>query len=187
MNIKTMKKNILYVAIVLMAGSLLTTSCIGSFALFNKYEKWQCNMTSSKIANGIVGFILQPICAPVCGVVDALVLNTIEFWSGNNPLSASVTREVIGSDGRLYAITKTSNGYQITDPEGVKTMLTHNEETDTWSLTMNGETRELFRFKEDGTIEAIMKNGQVITVTNDESGLQAMREAVWDGNCFAMN
>ncbi len=175
------------VAILLMAGSLLTTSCIGSFALFNKYEKWQCNMTKSKIVNGIVGLILQPICAPVCCTVDALILNTIEFWSGNNPLSASVTREVMGSDGRYYAITKSSKGYEITDPEGVKTMLTHNEETDTWSMTLNGETRQLFRFKEDGSIEAILNDGKIVNVTNDESGLQAMREAVWEGNFFAMN
>ena len=69
-----MKKiNFSAVAVVL-AGSLLLSSCIGSFSLFNKYEKWQCNMSSSHILNGIVGLVLQPICAPICAVVDALVL-----------------------------------------------------------------------------------------------------------------
>ena len=76
-----MKKN-LKVAVFLLAGSLLTSSCIGSFSLFNKYEKWQCNMTGNKYVNGIVGLILQPIVGSVCLLVDSLVLNTIEFWSG---------------------------------------------------------------------------------------------------------
>ena len=88
-----MKKSTLTVAAVLLAGGLLTSSCIGSFALFNKYEKWQCNMTSTKIVNGIVGLILQPIVAPICITVDAIVLNTIEFWSGSNyPLQLDATK-----------------------------------------------------------------------------------------------
>ena len=84
---RQMKKTSLTVATLLLAGSVLCTSCIGSFSLFNKYEKWQCNMTKSKIVNGIVGFILQPIVGGVCLFVDAIVLNTIEFWSGNNPVA----------------------------------------------------------------------------------------------------
>ena len=46
---RQMKKTSLTVATLLLAGSVLCTSCIGSFSLFNKYEKWQCNMTKSKI------------------------------------------------------------------------------------------------------------------------------------------
>ncbi|MBQ9651765.1 MAG: DUF3332 family protein, partial [Prevotella sp.] len=95
-----MKKFSLKVAVLLLSGSVLFSSCIGSFALFNKYEKWQCNMTSVKIINGIVGLILQPIVGTVCLTVDALVLNTIEFWSGHNPLAMNTTIE--GKDGNLY-------------------------------------------------------------------------------------
>ena len=72
-----MKKISFKVAALLLSSALLCSSCIGSFALFNGYEKWQCNMTDSKIINGIVGLILQPIVGGVCLFVDALVLNTL--------------------------------------------------------------------------------------------------------------
>lgn len=181
-----MKKHILYVSTLLLAGTLLCTSCIGSFNLFNKYEKWQCNMTSNKFANGIVGLILQPICAPICLLVDALVLNTIEFWSGENPMTASNTQKVIGSDGRYYVITTQKNGYQVEGPDGRLTLFTHDKRTDSWSITSDGTTRQLIQYNKDGSIQATLSDGQTIVVSNDEAGLQAVRQAIWTGNCFAL-
>ncbi len=180
-----MRKISFKVAALLLAGSVLTTSCIGSFSLFNKYEKWQCNMTKHKIVNGIVGFILQPIVAPICLVVDAIVLNTIEFWSGNNPVQAS-TQTVRGADGKLYTINATEQGYEVKDADQVVALFRHNQENDSWSIEQNGEQRELFRFAPDGTIQATLRSGAVVTVTNDETGLQRIREAAACDNCFAL-
>lgn len=181
-----MKKNILYVGTLLVAGSLLCSSCIGSFNLFNKYEKWQCNMTGNKFVNGIVGLILQPIVAPVCLFVDAIVLNTIEFWSGDNPMTASTTQKVLGSDGRYYVITTQKDGYQVESPDGKLTLFTHDKRTDSWSVTADGQTRQLVKYNKDGSIQATLQNGQTVVVSNDEAGLQAIRQAIWNGDCFAM-
>lgn len=182
-----MKKISFKVAAILLSGTLLCSSCIGSFALFNSYEKWQCNMTSSKIVNGLVGLILQPIVAPICCIADAIVLNTIEFWSGENPMAANQTQSVIGSDGRNYLVKTTKKGYEVKADDGVVTYFTHDSKTDSWSMTQNGVTRELVRFNEDGTIRATLPNGTTITVSRDEAGLQQVRQAVWSDNCFAMN
>ncbi len=178
-----MKKLSIKAIVVLMAGSLLSTSCIGSFSLFNKYEQWQCNMTSNKFVNGIVGLILQPIVGSVCLVVDALVLNTIEFWSGNNPMAAGETRQVMGQDGRYYAVKTLKNGYEVKAPTGEITVFTHDEATDSWSITQDGVTKEIFRFNADGTIQANLQNGQILTVTNDMAGLEQVRIAV-SGDVF---
>ena len=105
-----MKKMSLKAAVVLLAGSFLCSSCIGSFSLFNKYEKWQCNMTSNKYVNGIVGLILQPIVGGVCLFVDAVVLNTIEFWTGSNPMALNKVQTVKGQDGRYYAVKTLKEG-----------------------------------------------------------------------------
>jgi hypothetical protein len=180
-----MKKISFKVAALVLAGSVLTTSCIGSFGLFNKYEKWQCNMTKHKIVNGIVGFILQPIVAPICLVVDAIVLNTIEFWSGNNPVQAS-TQTVVGADGRYYTINASKKGYEVKDSEKVVARFIHDEANDAWMLERDGSSTELFRYAPDGTIQATLQSGNVVTVTNDEAGLQRIREAVAYDNCFAM-
>ncbi|MCR5779547.1 MAG: DUF3332 domain-containing protein [Bacteroidaceae bacterium] len=180
-----MKKFHLSVAALLMAGALVCSSCIGSFALFNKYEKWQCNMTGNKFVNGIVGLILQPIVAPICIAVDAIVLNTIEFWTGKAVMTASV-QKVMGSDGRLYVIKTSQSGYEITDDQGNVTLFTHNDKNDSWSMTQNGVTRDLVRFNTNGTIEATMPSGATITVQPSEAGLEQARQAIYMDAAFAM-
>lgn len=181
-----MKKISMKAAVVLLVGGLMCSSCIGSFSLFNKYEQWQCNMTSNKIVNGIVGLILQPIVGGVCLTVDALVLNTIEFWSGENPMAANHTIQVKGQDGRYYAVKTLKNGYKVTSPTGEVTIFTHNAENDSWTMTQNGVTKEMFRFNADGTIEVCLNNGQTMTVTNDLAGMETVRQAIADDNSYAM-
>lgn len=181
-----MKKTSFKVAAVLLSGTLLCSSCIGSFALFNKYEKWQCNMTNVKIVNGIVGLILQPIVGGVCLTVDALVLNTIEFWSGDNPLAAAPTQKVMGQDGLYYAVTTLKNGYEVKAPNGQLTRFIHDQQNDSWSMQQNGITKEIFRFNADGTIQATLQNGQTLTVGNDEAGLQQVRQTLATDNFFAL-
>ena len=182
-----MKKISLKLAVVLLAGSFLCTSCIGSFGLFNKYEKWQCNMTSNKFVNGIVGLILQPIVGGVCLTVDALVLNTIEFWTGNSPVTASNTQQVKGQDGRYYAVKTTKKGYEIKAPTGEVTLLMFDEKENSWSVSQNGIVREIIRVNADGTIQATLQNGEKLTVSPDEAGLQQVREAVQEERMFAQN
>lgn len=170
----------------LLAGSLLCSSCIGSFSLFNKYEKWQCNMTSNKYVNGIVGLILQPIVGGVCLFVDAVVLNTIEFWTGSNPMALNKVQTVKGQDGRYYAVKTLKDGYEVKAPNGEITLFTHDSKTESWSITQNGVTKEIIRFNADGTIQATLQSGEKMTVSNDEAGMMQVREAVYNDNCYAL-
>lgn len=174
-----MKKKNFKVAALMMAGCVLTSSCIGSFSLFNKYEKWQCNMTSNKYVNGIVGLILQPIVGSICLLADAVVLNTIEFWSGENPVASNSKQVVKGQDGRYYAVKTLKNGYEVKAPDGQITLFIHDAENDSWTMKQNGLTREIFRFNADGTIQAVIGDGDTIKVTNDAIGLQQVQEAVY--------
>ena len=171
-----MKKISLSAACVLLAGSFLCSSCIGSFSLFNKYEKWQCNMTSNKYVNGIVG----------CLFVDAVVLNTIEFWTGSNPMAINKVQTVKGQDGRYYAVKTLKNGYEVKAPNGEVTLFIHDSKTESWSISQNGVTKEIIRFNADGTIQASLQNGEKLTVSNDQAGMQKVREAVYNDNCFAL-
>ena len=181
-----MKKMSLRAAVVLLAGSFLCSSCIGSFSLFNKYEKWQCDMTSNKYVNGIVGLILQPIVGSVCLFVDAVVLNTIEFWTGSNPMALNKVQTVKGQDGRYYAVKTLKDGYEVKAPNGEITLFTHDSKTESWSITQNGVTKEIIRFNADGTIQATLQSGEKMTVSNDEAGMMQVREAVYNDNCYAL-
>ena len=158
-----MKKLNLKVAVILLAGSCLFSSCIGSFSLFNKYAAWQRDMTNNKFVNAIV----------ITMVVDWLVLNTIEFWSGDNPVASNIgkTQKVTGQDGRIYAVKTLKDGYKVTAPDGVVTLFTYNKAENSWSMTQNGQTREIFRFTEDGKSIRMDVNGQEREFALSEQGV----------------
>ena len=102
-----MKIKHLKVSALFMAAALLTTSCVGSFSLFNRVAKWNMRATNSKFLNEIIFLLISPAYV-VCTTVDALVLNTIEFWTGNNPLAQKVgTTFRMASRLRCSASTKT--------------------------------------------------------------------------------
>ena len=99
-----MKIRHLKVSAVLLAATLLTSSCVGSFSLFNKLAGWNKGATGNKFLNELIFILISPAYA-VCSVADVLVLNTIEFWTGSNPVAQRVgtTQEITGKDGKLYA------------------------------------------------------------------------------------
>lgn len=162
------------------------SSCIGSYTLFNKFAKWETHMTNNKFVNAIVGFIITPFVGTVCLVGDSLIFNTIEFWSGNNPLAdIGKTRTVMGQDGRYYAVTVLKNGYEIKAPTGEVTNLIYNKKDNSWSMEQNGDVKEIFRFNDNGTIMATV-NGQKYNFTLDEAGVYQARMAANNGVYFAM-
>ena len=91
--------------VALLLGATLMSSCVGSFALFNKLAKWNKRATKSKFINEIIFLVISPAYA-FCSAADALVLNSIEFWTGKNPLANRVgkTRNIKGDDGLIYAV-----------------------------------------------------------------------------------
>jgi len=69
--------------------SLMTTSCVGQFGLFNKVLEWniQTGQNNKWFQEGL--FLLLNI-IPVYGgalLVDGIVLNSVEFWTGTNPVT----------------------------------------------------------------------------------------------------
>ena len=95
-----MRKTYLSVALVcLLSASMLGTSCIGSFQLTNKLLSWN-KQIGNKFVNELVffAFWVLPV-YEVSALADVLVLNSIEFWSGSNPV-ASGTKVIEGNDGR---------------------------------------------------------------------------------------
>ena len=167
-----MKIKHLKVAALFMAASLITSSCVGSFSLFNKLAHWNKDATNSKFLNEIIFLLISP---------------AYEFWSGSNPIAykAGQTESIMGKDGKYYALTYLKNGYRITAPDGAITELIHNDENDSWTQIKDGQSKELFRFNGDGSIKADVKGNVMDFALNDEGVYQA-RLATQGGYFFAV-
>ena len=76
-------------------------------------------------------------------------------------------------------------GYEITDPQGKVYHFTYNKKDNSWSMETEGQEREIFRFNEDGTIQANMPNGERMNFTLDAAGVMQARMAV-DASSYAM-
>ncbi len=173
-----MKKKYLSVALVLaLAGSLLTTSCIGSFSLTNKLLSWNKSV-GSKFVNEVVffAFWIVPV-YEVAALADILVLNSIEFWSGNNPL-AKGTKVIEGQDGR-YLVECDGKGYTIkSENDGSVVRLDFNQDEQTWSATANGETYNILTFVDDTHVKVPSVNGGYEVVELTQEGVWAYQGKV---------
>lgn len=173
-----MKKKYLSVALVLaLAGSLLTTSCIGSFSLTNKLLSWNKSV-GSKFVNEVVffAFWIVPV-YEVAALADILVLNSIEFWSGNTPL-AKGTKVIEGQDGR-YLVECDGKGYTIkSENDGSVVRLDFNQDEQTWSATANGETHNILTFVDDTHVKVPSVNGGYEVVELTQEGVWAYQGKV---------
>lgn len=139
----SMKKCAYLVAAVLMAVQL--SSCaIGSYACFNKVNDFNTNLTGNKFVNGVVGYFLAPIDLGVAGFLDVVIFNTMEFWTGSNPMAA--TQIVTGEDGMHYALaTDKKGGYTVTCQETGKVVdARFDQYARTWTIMSEGEVVSQF-------------------------------------------
>ena len=76
------------IAILALCSTLLT-ACWGSCGMTNKLYQWNSTM-GNKWANWAVflGLNIIPV-YPVSLIIDALVLNTVEFYTGENPMASN--------------------------------------------------------------------------------------------------
>lgn len=174
-----MKKRYLPVAIALvLTGSLLSTSCIGSFALTNKLLSWN-QQVGNKFVNELVffAFWIIPVYEVSC-LADVIVLNSIEFWSGDNPV-ASGKKVIDGKDGR-YIVECDGKGYTITSENDKSVVrLDFDKDDQTWSVAIpGGESYELMTFIDDTHVVLPAPDGTRSIVELSNNGLMAYRDMV---------
>ena len=184
---KIMKKNrFTLVAAFALSGTILFSSCVGSFGLFNRVSSWNQSV-GNKFVNELVFLAMNII--PVYGVAylaDALVINSIEFWSGSNPMVNVVDVKKVKGENGNYLVETLENGYSITKEGEKATMyLIYNKEANTWNVVADGESTEILKMNNDGTAQMYLPNGETMTVTLDAQGTLAARQMTMNGLLFA--
>ena len=139
----------------------------------------------SKFVNALVfvGLHILPV-YELSFVADILVINSIEFWSGDNPVTAS-TRVIDGKDAK-YLVKCDKSGYTITnlsDKSVVK--FDYNSADNSWSLNANGKSTKFMQFVDDSHVKMITPNGDFTTVELSQEGLMAY-EQLANGTLYAM-
>lgn len=169
-----MKKRYLSIAVAtLLAGSMLT-SCIGSFSLTNKLLSWN-NQVSTKFVNELVFFAFWIIPVyEVTALADVLVLNSIEFWSGSNPVACGKSM-IEGQDGK-YLVECDGKGYTITSMNDKSvTRLDFCADDNSWSVeTPNGPVK-FMTFIDETHVDMIAPDGSAQTVELSQQGLMAYK------------
>jgi hypothetical protein len=179
-----MKRKTLSLCAALLCGSLVLNSCIGSFALTHKLYDWNKSV-GDKIVNELLFLAcnIVPI-YPIALFVDAVVLNSIEFWTGDSPLANVGEVKKVKSENGEYLVKSLENGYEISKGDQVMSLI-YNQEQSTWNAVYDDISAELLKINNDGTASFFLPNGGTMNVTLDAQGVAEVRRATMSDVYFA--
>ena len=182
-NYTIMKKTFKLTAL-LLATTIMYSSCIGSFQLTKKVFD-----INKSIGSKWVNELIFAACCilPVYEITlfaDAIVLNSIEFWTGKKLLSNNGEKKIVkNSKGENIEITAMENGYNLSNgAENIN--LVFDEETQVWSAEYNNVSTNLIKLVDENNAQLFLMNGEMMDVTLDAEGMNMARMYM---NNFAMN
>lgn len=162
----------------MLAMSMLLTSCIGSFPLFNKTRSWNENVGRKGVNELVfVAFWVVPV-YPVTLLSDLVVLNSIEFWSGTNPLAKGTKK--INTESGTYLVKCDGTGYDIVGADGQSLRLDFYADENTWTITdpATNETHMLFAWVDENHVKMPLPDGRFFITELSDAGLMAYTEAL---------
>lgn len=167
----------------LLAATIMFSSCIGSFRLTNQVKDWNQSVGNKWINEVIfLAFHIVPV-YEITMFIDAIVLNSIEFWTGK---SASVevgdSKIVQNAQGQDVEITALENGYTLVNGDKAMNLL-FDEENQVWSAEYNNQTTQLMKLVDGNNAQLFLLNGDVMDVTLDADGIEMARQHMT--NCMA--
>lgn len=160
-----------------LAFSVLFSSCIGSFGLFNKLLDWNRNI-DSKFINELVflAFCIVPV-YEIAYLADIVVLNTIEFWTGENPVADAGSIKTVDTKNGVYTVETKADGYRIRKAGEDKAVdLKFDKSDKSWSVEAGGESARLLRFEDDDRVVMYLPDGQEMPVEPNQAGVYAFRQ-----------
>jgi len=100
-----------------------------------------------------------------CGFIDVVVLNTVEFWTGTNPMAMNAGEQnikYINNDGKTFKMVMTKNNLTITEtagPEqGKAVTLSYSPETGNWTMN-DGTTNSIIASVNNADLKLFCPNG----------------------------
>ena len=176
-----------------LVSTILFSSCLGSFSAFNNVLDWNKKVTSEKFVNELIYVGLMVL--PVYGIVslgDFIIFNTIEFWTGDNPVAmqeGDKKIKIVKKQGKKLQITTTKNKVNILvlkgENVGNSIDLVFNTQDNSWNyINKEGVVIKLADFK-DGIQHVYLPNSKVISLdatTSKEEKIAIINKKVGNYN-----
>lgn len=128
-----------------LSSSLFLSGCLGQNALFGTLQDWNVEATPEPFINQGISFAFWffPV-YPLTLLADVVVFNSIEFWSGTNPVSQK---------GAIIEPKAAGSQETVTDGLGNQAVLTYQADGSVLVRTEeNGATDEYRLVRENGEI-----------------------------------
>tara|TARA_R110002049_G_scaffold271718_2_gene448938 strand:- start:3299 stop:3865 length:567 start_codon:yes stop_codon:yes gene_type:complete len=159
-----------------MAALLLTqTGCLGTFAVTKNLLEFNNSVTNDKIVNNLIFWAMNIV--PVYSIavlVDAVVLNLIEFWTGTNPIAMNegdIQEQFITHNGVDYKVTATKNQFQFEKVVGNELVdlgaVAFTSDDMVWNYEYNGEVNPIVQINDDNSVTYFTENGTATVFNND--------------------
>lgn len=145
----------------LLATTFLLTGCFGEFALTRKVYQFHDDLAGDDFMGRFIKNILYWIPGGIVygfvGFIDSVILNTIEFWTGSNPLAMAEGEyeyQMAYNKGKMFKMMASKNKFVIEELGNEKNKLAfdYNEETKVWSMTKDGESIDMMSYA-NGKVE----------------------------------
>lgn len=162
------KLNTFVLIVILSIVSVTQTSCYGPFKLTTKLHQWNGKL-GDKFINALVfvGLNIVPVYS-VSIFLDAVIFNSIEFWSGENPIDMtkdeSETKTVTSANGTEYRIIASQNRFDVEQLSGSKAgnkvAFVFNKNKRLWTLVDRSKAYKLASLSQDlNTLTAYSASG----------------------------
>lgn len=185
-NLKNEEKVYFSCSSILVFGSVSLSSCIGSFGLTNKVYTWNKSV-GDKFVNELVFLVFCAVPVYEFAVfIDAILLNSIEFWTGDNPVAAGNVK-IIKGEKDTFRVESLSNGYKIQNTAGGEISLIMDQESNTWSVVSGDISTKLLKITGNDDAIVYLADGNEVRVSLSEAGLLAFRQVVDNASFVAAN
>lgn len=158
----TMMNRIRLVAAV--AVVTLASACMGSFVLTKGLYNWNDHVTGSKVVNNIIFWALNIL--PIYSLAvtgDAVIFNTIEFWTGKNLLA-----DANDAPGKARVVVVENADGSVTVTRGAEQFVLVPNGSDRVDVVVNGKKVGAAERTKTGGMVAYDERGQEIAVVTPE-------------------
>jgi hypothetical protein len=154
-----MKKRFVALTLALAMLTSFSTACIGKNAVSGKVRQFNLEATEHRWGRWGLFLLLMMLPYPIASMCDLLVVNSIEFWTGENPVSGE---EAVTPGAAQDDLAKAGSSFTTDDGTQV-TMIHELDDTVTAVLTSpEGDTNVLKISKNEHGIFFEDEHGQIL-------------------------